>query len=246
MASQNEIGYVYKITSPSGRIYIGSTNNHEIRKSQYKRAKIDKKQIKLHNSLLKYGFESHTFEVIDKCELSKVLILEAKYGHELDVLGKNGLNCKLPKLDEEKKCIGEETRLKMSTSMRGNKNGVGNKKTPESEAKRIETRKRNFKGISPETREKMRISHLGQRTSLGKSPSEATRQKLREHNLGKKATDEARENMRIAQFKIVFDQQTGIYYESVQEAYSCYRHSYRHTIQMLCGRKRNQTNLIYA
>lgn len=56
---------IYKITSPSGRIYIGKSSNFKQRKSHYKNFQL-KKQDLITRSLVKYGFESHVFETIDQ------------------------------------------------------------------------------------------------------------------------------------------------------------------------------------
>lgn len=57
---------IYKITSPTGKIYIGQTTNFNRRKSWYKNLH-SKQQPKIHNSLLKYGFENHIWEEIELC-----------------------------------------------------------------------------------------------------------------------------------------------------------------------------------
>jgi group I intron endonuclease len=54
---------IYKITSPSNKIYIGQSWNIYNRKSTYKSTKC-KGQPKLYESLKKYGWENHLFEVI--------------------------------------------------------------------------------------------------------------------------------------------------------------------------------------
>jgi group I intron endonuclease len=60
---------IYKITSPSNKIYIGQSINIEKRKNQYKI--LDKNCIgpKLYNSLSKYGWEQHNHEIIEECNL---------------------------------------------------------------------------------------------------------------------------------------------------------------------------------
>lgn len=45
---------IYKITSPSGKIYIGQSVNIERRFLDYKKS-LKKSQIKLYNSIKKYG-----------------------------------------------------------------------------------------------------------------------------------------------------------------------------------------------
>lgn len=54
---------IYKITSPSNKIYIGQTWDWIKRKSVYRRNAC-KGQIKLYNSLVKYGFINHILEII--------------------------------------------------------------------------------------------------------------------------------------------------------------------------------------
>lgn len=56
---------IYKITSPSGKVYIGQTRNYVQRICMY-RSMACKKQIKLYASLLKHGFNQHTCEIIHK------------------------------------------------------------------------------------------------------------------------------------------------------------------------------------
>jgi hypothetical protein len=56
---------IYKITSPSGRIYIGQSKNIESRKLNYTwTGEQTKRQPFLHKSLVKYGFKNHFFEVL--------------------------------------------------------------------------------------------------------------------------------------------------------------------------------------
>ena len=59
---------IYKITSPSGRVYIGQTVDFVKRKSHYKKLKRNH-QIILYNSIKKYGWESHTLELIEECDV---------------------------------------------------------------------------------------------------------------------------------------------------------------------------------
>lgn len=62
---------IYKITSPTNRIYIGQSINILKRWNEYKNG-YTKKQPKLHRSIQKYGVESHQFEIIE--ELNKELL----------------------------------------------------------------------------------------------------------------------------------------------------------------------------
>lgn len=54
---------IYKITSPSGKVYIGQSWNIRNRWKEYKRT-LAFSQPKLHSSLKKYGFHEHSLSVI--------------------------------------------------------------------------------------------------------------------------------------------------------------------------------------
>jgi group I intron endonuclease len=63
---------IYKITSPTGKVYIGQSINIENRKTQY--INLDKSCIgpKLYNSLKKYDPKNHKFEIIEKCSIEQL------------------------------------------------------------------------------------------------------------------------------------------------------------------------------
>lgn len=54
---------VYKLISPSGKVYIGQTRNCEKRKKNYKLLQCKQQKI-LYNSLSKHGFDNHNFEIL--------------------------------------------------------------------------------------------------------------------------------------------------------------------------------------
>ena len=81
---------IYKIISPSGKVYIGQSKNIEKRFCQYKRLQCKSQKV-LYNSLIKYGIENHIFEVVIKCLPEELNINEVKYIQEFDSY-KNGLN----------------------------------------------------------------------------------------------------------------------------------------------------------
>ncbi len=58
-------GGIYRITSPSGKVYIGKSVNLKDRFSRYKRLDCHK-QKKLYNSLIKHGIESHDLEILEE------------------------------------------------------------------------------------------------------------------------------------------------------------------------------------
>ncbi len=61
------MGVIYKITSPSGKVYIGKTKNFTKRESSYKsEVKKNKTEIIIHNSIRKYGWDAHKKEFIEE------------------------------------------------------------------------------------------------------------------------------------------------------------------------------------
>ena len=83
---------IYKITSPTNRVYIGQSINIEYRFKQYRWIKA-KSQTRLRNSFLKYGVENHKFEIVCECKKSELHNLETFYQRLYSVTGNMGLNC---------------------------------------------------------------------------------------------------------------------------------------------------------
>jgi len=54
---------IYKITSPSGKIYIGQSSNIERRIIEHK-SRSKSKNLKLYSSIRKYGIENHIIKVL--------------------------------------------------------------------------------------------------------------------------------------------------------------------------------------
>lgn len=64
------MGVIYKITSPSGKVYIGKTYDLRKRVNAHKCAAKSGKNLILHNSIRKYGWDAHKLEVIETVEES--------------------------------------------------------------------------------------------------------------------------------------------------------------------------------
>jgi len=109
---------IYKITSPSGKIYIGQSVNIKERLRKYKKLNC-KRQIYLYNSFVKYGVENHIFEIIEECSLEQLNEREIYWGNKFNVLDYNkGLNCKLGK---GKGALNSKTKQKISNALLGKK-----------------------------------------------------------------------------------------------------------------------------
>jgi group I intron endonuclease len=88
------MAFIYKITNPNGRIYIGQTTNIKSRLDKYKKLHC-KDQPSLYASLLKHTPENHIFEIIEKCSESKLDEREIYWGEYYDVLSNKHLNNRL-------------------------------------------------------------------------------------------------------------------------------------------------------
>lgn len=92
---------IYKITSPSKKVYIGQSVNIEKRVKSYKNINC-KEQKKIYNSIKKYGFDKHIFEVVCECEVNELDVLERYYQDLYSVTSINGLNCILTSINNDK------------------------------------------------------------------------------------------------------------------------------------------------
>lgn len=118
MKLEQKIG-IYKITSPSGKIYIGQSRDILGRFQAYKN-KNCKTQIKLHNSFTCYGVENHVFEIIEECIFEDLCKRERHYQDKYDVLGPLGMNLIKTRTDELPRVISEETREKLRQGTKNN------------------------------------------------------------------------------------------------------------------------------
>lgn len=64
MAKVSQIACIYKITSPTDKVYIGQTRNAKIRFRAHRNFKWCRYKSGLINSFNKYGIDSHSFEII--------------------------------------------------------------------------------------------------------------------------------------------------------------------------------------
>jgi group I intron endonuclease len=90
------MGVIYKIISPSNKVYIGKTYNLNLRVASHKySANKMNKDIILHNSIRKYGWDAHILQVIEECIDSVLNEREIYWITELNTYcyeNENGMN----------------------------------------------------------------------------------------------------------------------------------------------------------
>ena len=169
---------LYGLLFPSGKWYWGE-GIYEQRCYSYKGLHC-KKQKKLYNALEYYGFDS-TKRVFYPMPKEMAVALEPLYIEFYDSY-KNGYNgTEGGGNDMTGYKHNNESKLKMSKSLKGKKHSDDTKKKMSLAAK--------GKVVSDETREKLR------QANLGKKLSDDTKNKIRLAHKGRKHTDESKANM---------------------------------------------------
>jgi group I intron endonuclease len=175
---------IYKITSPSGKVYIGQSWNIERRFKQYKKS-LCAKQIKLFNSIIKYGIEAHVFEIIHEFleEIDQQILddHEILYWNQYKNLGIDVLNTREP--------------------------GKGGKHSEET--KKLMSEWQIGKVLSSETKDKISKSQIGRTAwNKGLKHSQETKDKISLANKGKKHSQEEIDKMSKALKGRVFSEET--------------------------------------
>lgn len=117
---------IYKITSPSKKVYIGQSVNIEKRIKMYKYLHCKKQPI-IYNSLVKYGVENHKFEIIEECTI-ELLNERERYWQDFYNVLECGLNCRLTKTNDKSGNISKETIQKLIIINTGKKVSIETRK----------------------------------------------------------------------------------------------------------------------
>lgn len=243
---------IYKITSPTGKVYIGEAVDIHRRWRHYKGLHC-KRQPRIYNSLVKHLPENHTFDIIEVCGLSELKCRERYWQEFFEVLGKLGLNSQYTECGEEKQVHTQETKDKISKT---------NKGKVLSEETKQKLRDRPPMVFTEEHRKKISDANSGEgnywfgikgelHPSFGKEglrgenhPHWGKRGEL-SHSWGKKATKEQRDAQSKRQSKLVLDLNTGVFYESCLEATTLLGIPSKRLSMYLTGARTNKTPLTY-
>lgn len=209
---------IYKITSPSGRVYIGQSWNIEKRWFKYRSDVSNLPQPILHASFLKYGAKNHIYEVIHElsssCTQQEMDKWERYYIEFYKGRGVELMNCK------EGGSAGkhsEETKRKISELQKGKrqansgsfqkghvqimtqehkeriaKSNTGKVRNEETREKMKERRKYQIIKHSEETKRKISIAHTGKKHSKEFGIKIGLAKIGNKYKLGKILSDESR------------------------------------------------------
>lgn len=221
---------IYKITSPSERVYIGQSIDIENRFNEYYNLKNCKGQTRLYNSLKKYGIENHIFEIVTLCYEEQLNEFERDFQEAYDVIGPMGMNCKLIGTKDRATKHSEDSKIKISNTLKG----------------RI---------FSESTLLKMKQTQLGEKHwNYGKKVPEERKEKIslklkgeNNHNYNKEFSKETKDKMSKSHHKRkqVVNIVNNIIYHSIKEASLKENINYSILVQQLRGVIKNTTNLIY-
>lgn len=195
---------IYKITSPTNKVYIGKSVKIEKRIEKYKGAHCKSQPI-LYSSLKKYGWINHKFEILCECEISELNNKERYYQDLYNSMSVNGMNCRLTTSKDKSGLSSEQTKAKQKISMKGVCLG---RKQPRKE---IEKRIKSLTGKKRTVEHKIHSSNikLGSLNPMfGKKIKESSKALQREKLSG--------ELNYLT--KIILNTETGIFYYGLNEA----------------------------
>jgi group I intron endonuclease len=153
---------IYKITSPSGKIYIGQSWDIIRRFENYRRC--SPRQQSMYNSIKKYGYDNHIFEVLHELpeDINQTILdnYEILYWKSLKEGGMRMLNIREPGRGGK---MSAESIKKISESLIGNKRSLGYKHSKET----CEKRRRSSTGriLSDECKKKISDKLKGRKFS---------------------------------------------------------------------------------
>lgn len=111
---------IYKIINPKGKVYIGQTIDYYRRLRHYRLLKC-KQQPKLYASLVEYGFANHMVILIKECNVEELTKWERYFQEMYKSVGTNGLNCILVRNEHFTGGHSDESKKKISDSLKGRK-----------------------------------------------------------------------------------------------------------------------------
>jgi group I intron endonuclease len=234
------MGFIYMLTSPSGKSYIGQTIR-PIGKRLSEHPLPSSECIAIRGAIQKYGwenFEKDWYEVPDD-ELNKheELMVEV-----LGTLVPSGYNLREGG-DATGKPLTDEHKKKISESMTGEKNHFYEKTHTEESKKKISESLSGEKAywygktLSEETKQKL------SETNTGKTCTEETKQKIGKARLGKTHTEESKQKMSKAKSGAKNHRSKTVYRYTIDGTYVDWFGSFREAARRVMSPDENEKNV---
>lgn len=230
---------IYKITSPSGRVYIGQSVHIYDRWRNYKNIHC-RNQVKIYKSIQKYGYNNHKFEILVLCEKEKLNELEMYYISIFNSVN-SGLNIKE---GGNRPTFSDETRKKISIANKGRRFSIEWKKNISIGLRGKPKSKEHIANMCKSL--KGRYGHM-----TGKKHPIESIEKMRKAKLGKKASQETKNKMSRSRLgkklkgRLIINIKTNEEYMSIREAAIKNNINLSTLSARLTGRIKNKGDLVY-
>lgn len=251
---------IYKITSPTGKVYVGQSINIKQRFNSYLKYNAPGQPM-LNNSFKKHGVKNHIFEVIEECSVDQLNSRERFFQEKYNAINpKKGMNCKYTQADDKKQITSKLTLSKMSKSHSGKNNQMYGK-THSEEAREKISKTHKGRKLTQEHIDKLKKNCA--RPWFGKKRSEEMKKKISEYRTGRPMPEDVKERIKKTMtgkvftdlhkkrigaahvgkkrpmktrkklMKPVIDLCTGIVFDSAHEAAKCFNIRYKNLIYHL-------------
>lgn len=235
---------IYKITSPTNKVYIGQSVNIKKRWIYHKGLYCNDTP-KLFLSFKKHGIDKHVFDIIETCLINELNTKE-RYWQEYYKSVEKGLNCVYTKTEDKSGKMSFETKAKISLANKGKiisdecklklrLHNLGKKQSKQTIEKRVF--KLRGKNISKSQKMFLSESRLNNNNPFfGKNHSEISKVKMREKLSGSKNY----------LYKPIINIETGIFYDTLTEASNTINWDKRKLWSHLSIYKKNNTSFRYV
>jgi group I intron endonuclease len=113
---------IYKITSPTLRVYVGQSLDIEKRFAGYRVYSGCCRQRRLYNSLKKHGAENHEYAILEARDAHQLSERERYWQETLDSTGENGLNCRFVTTQDKTGAPSADSLARMRKAQSGKNN----------------------------------------------------------------------------------------------------------------------------
>lgn len=230
---RKKITGIYKITSPTKRVYIGQSYNIFRRFSSYKNLQC-KTQPKLYRSFLKHGVDKHTFEIICECDVEKLNDLERYYQELYNCTHpKIGMNCILVETKNRRRVFSDEYRKNVSERFKG-------RVFKDSTIKKMSESKKGVTGVNHNNHKKVKCYNIKTKETIIMATYETARffgvdwelinkrclfnfvspTKLKDWDF-EYLDNPVKKELNLGQNKLVIDLETGVYYYGKTDLANC-------------------------